>query len=358
MPKFRENIKKMSAYKPPLEGRSSKGYLLLDFNEKTISQSPKVRKALKEFIDFGKLQVYPEYGDLDLKIARYAGVEDSQIMATNGCDQAIDVIFRAFAGKGDKVIIPAPSFAMYYQSAEIQSAEILEPHYQEDSAGQNLLFPLEKVISLVNENDNIKLVIICNPNNPTGTLVSISDIEKILKKADEKGIAVLVDETYFEYPNITAKNLIEKYDNLFIARSFSKTFGLPSIRAGYILSQEKNIKELLKIRGPYDVNMFAKTAVSAVLDDLNFVKSYIKEVMEKSKPKLEEFFRKNDVKFYQSAANFLLIKPDDPEKAADILRLEGILVRPRKGPNIDGTIRISIGTLKDTEQFIKAYSKI
>lgn len=351
MLKFRENIKNMSPYKPPLEGRASKEYLLLDFNEKTIDPSPKVKEALKKFIDSGKLQVYPEYEDLDSKVAQYAGVKESQVMITNGCDQAIDVVFRAFIGKGDKVIIPTPSFAMFYQSADIQGAEILKPYYKKD-----LSFPFEEVFDLID--GNIKMVVICNPNNPTGTLLSIFDIEKILKKSRENNTAVLVDETYFEYPNQTCKDLIDGYNNLFITRSFSKTFGLPSIRAGYLLSQEENIKELLKIRGPYDINMFAKIAVLAALDDLDYIKDYIKEVMEKSKPKLEEFFKKNNVKFYPSSVNFLLIKPDNSKKAADLLQSEGILIRPRKGPNIEGTLRISIGTFENTERFIKAYSKL
>lgn len=351
MAKFRENIKKMSPYKPPLEGRASKGYLLLDFNEMTIEPSPKVKKALKEFIDSDRLQVYPEYGDLDSKIADYAGVKQSQVMVTNGSDQGIDVIVRAFTEDGDKVIIPTPSFAMHYQSAGIQGAEVLKPIYRED-----LSFPLEEVLDLIEE--DIKLIIIANSNNPTGTAISKENILKILNKAKEKNVAVLHDEAYFEFSNITAKDFIEDFDNLFITRTFSKTFGLVSTRPGYILTQEKNIKELLKIRGPYDVNMFAKTAICAALEDLDYMRKYIKEVMKESKPKLEKFFRENNVKFWPSAANFLLIKPDNQEKALEILQSQGILVRPRKGPNIEGTIRVSIGIVKDTERFIKAYSKI
>jgi len=351
MVKIRENIKKMSPYKPPLEGRASKGYLLLDFNEMTIEPSPKVKKALKEFIDSGRLQVYPEYGDLDSKVAEYAGVKSSEVMVTNGSDQGIDVIVRAFLKDGDKVIIPTPSFAMHYQSVGVQGAKILKPSYRED-----LSFPLEEVLDLIE--DDVKLIIFANPNNPTGTVISQNDILKILEKAKEKGVALLHDEAYFEFSNITAKDFLRDFDNLFIARSFSKTFGLVSTRPGYVLSQEKNIKELLKIRGPYDVNMFAKTAILAALDDLEYVRNYVKEVMEKSKPKLEKFFRENNVKFWPSGANFLLVKPKNQERAIKILQSEGILVRPRKGPNIEGTIRVSIGTLKDTELFIKAYSKI
>ena len=351
MARIRENIKKMSSYKPPLEGRATGGYLLLDFNEMTIEPSSKIKKALKEFVDSGRLQVYPEYGDLDSRIAEYVGVESSQVMATNGSDQGIDVIIRAFVKDCDRVIIPTPSFAMNYQSAEIQGAEILKPSYRED-----LSFPLEEILGLIEE--DVNLIIIANPNNPTGTAISQKDILKILEKAKEKNVAVLHDEAYFEFSNITAKDFIGDFDNLFITRTFSKTFGLVAARPGYVLSQEKNIKELLKIRGPYDVNMFAKVAICAALEDLKYMRSYIKEVMEKSKPKLEKFFRENKVKFWSSAANFLLVKPDNQKSVLKILKSEGILVRPRKGLNIEGTIRVSIGTLKDTDRFIRAYSKV
>lgn len=351
MPKFRENIKKMSPYKPPLEGRATEGYLLLDFNEMTIEPGPKVKKALKEFVDSGRLQVYPEYGDFDSKIAKYAGVKQSQVMVTNGSDQGIDVIIRAFVRDGDKVIIPTPSFAMNYQSAGVQGAEILKPSYHED-----LSFPIDEVLNLINE--DVKLIIIANPNNPTGTAISQKDLLKIIEKAKEKDVAILHDEAYFEFSNITAKDFIDGFDNLFITRTFSKTFGLVSTRPSYVLSQEKNIKELLKIRGPYDVNMFAKVAICAALEDIEYVRNYITEVMEKSKPKLEKFFKENNVKFWPSAANFLLIKPNNQKRALEILQSQGILVRPRKGPNIEDTIRVSIGILKDTDRFIKAYSKV
>ena len=351
MAEIRENIKKMSAYNPPLEGRASAGYLLLDFNEMTIEPSQKVKKALKEFVDSGRLQVYPEYGDLEAKIAKYAGVKPEQAMVTNGSDQGIDVIVRTFVKDNDKVIIPSPSFAMYYQSSNIQGAKILQPIYRPD-----LSFPLEEVLDLIEK--GAKLLIIANPNNPTGTAISKKDVLKILKKAKEKDVAVLHDEAYFEFSKITAKDLINDFDNLFITRTFSKTFGLVSTRLGYVLSQEKNIKELMKIRGPYDVNMFAKTAISAALEDLDYVEKYVKEVMEKSKPKLEKFFKENKVKFWPSKANFLLVKPESQKRALEILKSENILVRQRKETDIKGTIRVSIGTFNDTARFIKAYSKV
>jgi len=366
MAKVKERIQKMSHYKPPLEGRSSEDYLFLDFNERTNEPSPKVKEALKKFIDSGRLQVYPEYGDLEAKIAQYAEVPTSQVMVTNGGDQGIDIICRAYLDEGDKIIIPFPSFAMHYQSAGIQGAEFLEPAYKEDGE-----FPLEEIFDLL-EDEKVKLVILCNPNNPTGIAISIEDVEKILKKAKEKNIAVLHDEAYFEFTRfgqeniqqrrifagITAKDLIEKYDNLYIMRTFAKAFGLVASRAGYLISKEENIQELLKIRGPYDVNMFAKTAISAALEDTQYMENYVKEVMEISKPKLEKFLREKRIFFYQSAANFLFLKVVNPQEIIDKLKSKGILVRPKKGPDGKGAVRVSIGTLEDTNRFTSSFSEI
>lgn len=349
----KERIKKMSHYKPPLEGRASKNYLLLDFNERTTEPSPKVKEALKKFIDSGKLQVYPEYGDLEAKIAKYVGVPAGEIMVTNGGDQGIDIICRAHLDTGDKVIIPFPAFAMHYQSAGIQGAEILQPTYNKDTGE----FPLKETLDLVSKDGGIRLVILCNPNNPLGSSILIEDVEKILKKTKQKEIAVLHDEAYFEFSGITAKDLIEKYDNLYIMRTFAKAFGLVSTRAGYLISQKENIQEFLKIRGPYDVNMFAKTAILTALEDTKYMEDYVKEAMERSKPKLEEFLRDKKIFFYKSAANFLLIIVANPQKLIEGLKSQGILVRPKQAPDGKEAIRVSIGTLEDTKRLIKALDK-
>lgn len=357
---IKQRIKKMSRYKPPLEGRTSNGYLLLDFNERTIEPSPKVKEALRKFIDFGKLQVYPEYGDLEKKIAQYAKVPFSQVMATNGGDQGIDIVCRAYLDQGDKVIIPFPGFAMHYQSAGIQGVEILEPRYKKNGD-----FPLKQVLELFGDKKvnlirkgGVKLIILCNPNNPLGVSIPIRDVEKILKKAKEKNIAVLHDEAYFEFSGLTAKNLINKYDNLYIIRTFSKAFGLVAARAGYIISQKKNIQELLKIRGPYDVNMFAKTAILAALKNKKYMGEYVKEVMEKSKPKLENFLKQKEILFYKSAANFLFLRFSNPQKIIKALKSQGILVRLKLAPDGEEAVRVTVGTLKNTTQFIKRLTKV
>jgi len=342
------NIQAMSSYNPPLENRRAYDGVLLDFNERSIPVSRKVQKALESFVAENTIQIYPEYGDICDRIARYAGVEKDQVMITNGSDQGIDIVFRAFTKEGDRVIVPSPSFAMYYQSAEIVGNEILMPEYAED-----LSFPTDEVLELMNE--TIKLVVLCNPNNPTGTLISSGDVEEILEKAFRYDIVVYIDEAYFEFSGVSAVNLIEKYPNLVITRTFSKAFGLGSLRIGYVLSQKANLEEMTKVRGPYDINMAAVVAAKAALEDLEDMEGYVEEVMNEAKPMVERFFEENGFRYFPSWANLVLFRPDDQEKTFEKLKTNGFLTRPRKGANIDGTIRLSIGTVEQMKEFINIY---
>lgn len=350
----------MDEYKPPLEGRS-KGYLLLDFNERTIPPPKKIRTLLEDYSREGKIHVYPEYDNLDEIIANYAGVRREEIIFTNGSDQGIDIIFRATVEKGDKVIIPSPSFAMFYQSAGTQGANIITPRYK----GDELLYPIEEVLDNIDKDTS--LVIVCNPNNPTGSIVYKEDIQKVVKRSKEFDAAVMIDEAYHEFnPSITAKDLINSNENVFVTRSFSKVLGIAALRVGYVISQKNNINQLRKIRGPYDCNMEAVAVVKALnyKDTIKEMMSYIKEVMDEAKPRTEEFFKNKGVKVYPSGANFLLVDPK-PWCSGEIYeflksyeipeKYRGILVRPRPDP--PNTIRVTIGTNEDMNYFMEAFEK-
>jgi len=339
-------IQEMKPYNPPLSGRRDFSGILLDFNERTLPPSAKVQAAIQNLLKSNKLQLYPEYGDLEKKIGQFAGVKGNQVMITNGSDQAIDLIFRTFTDVGDTVIIPTPSFPMFSQSAQIMGNKILSPLYKKE----NLSFPLKEVLEMIN--DSVKLIVLCNPNNPTGTPIPIDSIEKIAKKATNT--ILFVDEAYFDYSKVTTIPLIKKYPNIIVIRTLSKAFGLPSLRVGYIVASEVYINELLKVRGPYDVNMIAYTASLAAFDDLKSIQKYSSEVMNESKPIVEDFFTKSGITFYKSAANFLLYRPII-EREVEILKENGILVRPQDKTNIEGTIRLTIGTTDQMKRFIKVY---
>lgn len=347
-----KQIQGMKPYAPPLEGRRKYKGVLCDFNERTIPVSPKVLGALRDLADQNQLQVYPEYGtSLQEKIAKYVGVTPAQVMVTNGSDQGIDLIFRTFTREGDSVVIPSPSFAMFYQCAGVVGNKSIEPEYELP----DLAYPTSKVLQEIK--NGAKLIVICNPNNPTGTLLQLPEIEKILQEAAKMNCVVYVDEAYAEFSGVSAAGLIPKYSNLLITRTFSKAFGLPSLRVGYVLSNEANILELQKVRGPYDVNMAGFVAASAALDELEGTQEYVKEVMFQAKPMVEKFFREQKIPFYFSGSNFILFKPKNATKIFEILKDNGFLTRPRSGPNIDGTLRLTIGTVSQMDQFMRTYSE-
>ena len=345
---FRKPILDMHPYVAPLEGRMGKDYLRLDFNERTIPPHPKVLEEISKYINKGSLQLYPEYGNLNEVIADYINVDTQELIPTVGSDQGIDIITRALVADGDKVIIPTPTFAMLKQSALVQGANIITPPYK----GRNYEFPFDEVMQKIKP--GVKLVIICKPNNPTGTPISKEQSEEIIKKSVGVGAGVLADEAYHEYaPEFTVIDLINKYSNLFVTRTFSKTMGIPSLRAGVVISQKQNIAELNKIRGPYDVGMLTVVALKSlrykeVRED---IKRYANETMHVSKPMVEKFYRENDIQFAPSAANFHLLSMS--EKFYKFMKARSILVRPRSDPA--GTVRVSIGTREDTEKYLEAF---
>jgi len=338
-----EQIRQMRTYKPPIEQRAKFEGLRLDFNERLAPLPVKVTKAIRNF-DPQKFMIYPSYGDLVQKIAKYVEVKADNLMITNGSDQGMELIFRTFVSAGDKVVIPSPSFAMFFSVAQVQGAEIIKPKYKSDGS-----FPFEEVMELLKQKP--KLLIICNPNNPTGSLLPLEKIETILRAADDA--LVYVDEAYFEFSGVTAANLIEKYPNLFITRTFSKAFGLAALRIGYLMSCKENIDEMLKVHGPYDINQIAVVAADASLKTLPELKQYCDEVMNKAKPFIEEFFRKKRIEFCPSGANFVYFK--EPSVGfSDKLEENGILIRPQT----DGYARVTVGTLLQMQQFAEIFNQI
>lgn len=376
---FRENILSMGEYVPPLEGRTEtdengRKYLLLDFNERTTPPPRRIRNLEKSYEE----NVYPWYKGVDDVIAEYAGVKIGQAYIVNGSDQGIDIIVRGAVGGWDiewepdgkhaivyqqKVVFPTPSFAMFEQSAKLQEAKIVSPRYK----SPDLSYPLREILDEIDK--HTALVIACNPNNPTGTTIDVNALDEIAKKCKNSGrpggTAFMIDEAYHEFDmSITAKDLINLHDNVFISRTFSKVLGIAALRAGYVLSQEQNLAQLKKIRGPYDVNMEAASIVRTLKykDTVRGMMSYIKEVMEEAKPKTEEFFREKGIEFYGSAANFLLVDPSPINsleiyeflKSYESQKYRGILIRPRSDP--PNTFRVTMGTNDDMDYFMSAFS--
>jgi len=188
-PKVRQAIDAMQPYAPPTSGRD--GMLRLDFNENTVGCSPRVVEKLRQAATADFLTVYPEYESARSEMAGFFGVGTDEITFSDGTDEGIHVVLQTFVNPGDEVLIPAPAFPMFKFYAQVADAKpVLVPYPEAD-----LTFPLEALLSAISPRTGA--IIIANPNNPTGTAIDLATIERVLQKAS--GVAVLIDEAYFEF---------------------------------------------------------------------------------------------------------------------------------------------------------------
>src|SRR3989338_10860064 len=190
MIKPRKAVILMKEYNPPTSGREN--YLRLDFNENTIGCSPNVITALRK-IQRSSLSTYPEYTNLRKSLARYCNVNAEEIIATNGTDEAIKTIIEAYIEKGgNEIIITVPTYAMFKFYAQLNEAVIKEINYNLD-----LSFPTKSMLKSINK--KTKIIVLVNPNNPTGTSIKNKDIIKIIRKAKRNNALVLIDEAYCQF---------------------------------------------------------------------------------------------------------------------------------------------------------------
>jgi histidinol-phosphate aminotransferase len=324
----------MAPYSPPTGNRLDK--VRLDFNENTVGCSPRLAAFLKEQITPERLAVYPSYHAVKDTLAQYFHVSPEEFTLTNGTDEAIQVFINTYIDDGDEVLIPRPSYAMYRFYAEVAGAKIREVQYP----APRYEFPLEQLLASIGP--LTRAVCISNPNNPTGTGISLDDVEKIIQAA--KHAVVLIDEAYFEFSGVTALPWIDKYPNLFVSRTFSKVYGMAALRVGCLFSHRDNVAFLQKAQSPYSVNMLAALAAQEAVKDPDYVKSYVAEALA-ARDLLSSGLTRLNISFIPSQANFVLA--DFGSRAIEIrdsLRSHAILVRDRSY-EAPGCVRITVGTL-------------
>jgi len=349
MVKIRKAVQKMKPYDPPTESR--KGKLRLDFNENTLGPSPKVMEAVKN-ASADEFSVYPEYKQARGKIAESVGLKKENIILTDGADEAIRNLMDCFVEEGREVIIPVPSFAMFRFYAELRGAKITKVLYNKD-----LSFPKKEMLDAIKPETN--MVVLCNPNNPTGTKIERKTIIEIIEKAEKNNCLVMVDEAYVEICRETVIDLVEKYSNLAVLRSFSKGAGLGGLRIGFVAGCKEIISVLLKAGSPYSVNSFSIIAVIAALKDKSYTDNYIQEVLNAREFTLKEF-EKLEIKTFPTSANFFIARfGENALLISKKLKEKNILVRDRsKYPLLEGCIRIGIGTQEQMKLFISELKKI
>lgn len=349
MVKVKSHISAITAYSPPWTGLDRSQYTRLDLNENTQAPPDHVREALAQYVSGSGLQMYPNYSKFMSALSSYTGADENQLLISNGSDQAIEIILRAFLSSGDSLLIAQPEFPIFSQVTKVIGAKVIGVPY----CAEDLAFPYaafrEAIVA-----EKPQLIVLINPNNPTGTAIELSFIESILKENPDT--PVIVDEAYFEFLGLTAQALMSEYANLIIVRTFSKAFAMAGLRLGYIIAAPELIHEFNKVRGPFDINSCALIAAEAQIKQPHAWQAYVSSVMQTNKLDVESFLRESHEVFYPGSANFMLVKPKHRDNAVNWLKDHGILVRPMLAPGITDTFRLSVGTAEETHKFIQTYA--
>lgn len=337
----RDAVRQMAPYSPPTGGRAGK--LRLDFNENTVGCSPRVIEFLRQQLTADQLTIYPEYDAALAELAAFFRVATNEFTITNGTDEAIQVLVNTFVNAGDDVLLLTPSYAMYRFYSELAGASIREVEYRVE----DLAFPLDELLAAIRP--ETRAVFVSNPNNPTGTGVSLDGVRAILKAAPNA--AVLIDEAYFEFSGVTALAAIHEFPNLFVSRTFSKVYGMAAMRCGCLFSNSDNVAWLRKAQSPYSVNTLAIFAARAAIQDRDFVTNYANQVLAARELAAQGLARLG-IRYFPSQANFILFRAGERAiEIRDALRERGVLVRDRSY-ELPGCVRVTIGTREQVERFL------
>ena len=330
-PQPRARVLVMPEYHPPLAARHA---LRLDFNENTLAPSPAVLNKMRQLTGEG-LTVYPEREPVERIVAQHVGRAADQVLLTNGVDEAIHLVACAFLEEGDEAIICTPTFFMYDVSISMMTSKLVRVQSDDSFA-----FPFERFLAAITP--RTRLIIIASPNNPTGAVVSR---EHLLAVADAAPEAVLmVDEAYFHFFGDTLLNDVDSVPNLIVARTFSKAFGLASLRIGMLAGDARLMRYLRKVSSPYNVNGVALAVLPEALADTAYIDWYTTQV-HKGRERVAEVLHGLQVRTWPSAANFVLmdIGPRHKQFCA-AMRDKGVLLRDRSSdPGCAGYVRITIG---------------
>ena len=340
----RDAVANMKEYHPPLSGRTG---LRLDFNENTLSCSPRVAARLRE-ISGDKLTIYPERQPLEALVAEHLGLPKEQVLLTNGVDEAIHLVCETYLEPGHEVLIVVPTFSMYEIYALSTGATVITIQAKPED---EFRFPIEPILAAVRP--QTRLVALATPNNPTGAIVSIKNIVRILERAPQA--AVLIDEAYFHFHGETVLGEIANHPNLFVARTFSKAYGLAGLRIGILAGSAEQMKMVRKVSSPYNVNEVALLCLPEALADEDFITNYAAQIKQ-GREILQKELTRLGIRFWQSHANFVLTKIGDKRvEFVQAMRNRGILVRDRNSdPGCAGCVRITVGTKEQMDRLLVA----
>jgi len=351
MLKPRELIAGLSPYLSPIASRAGLG---LDLNESMAGCSPRVLARLRS-LSAAELSMYPQREVGERLIANFLNILPEQVLLTNGIDEALSLLFTSYLGAGDELLFADPTFVMYPMLGKGLGAQVVRLQ-----SGEDLALPIAELLASISP--RTRVIAIANPNNPTGLAAPGSDLLRIAEAAPDA--AVLIDEAYFEFcgetivETIVDKTLIPDlalHPNLFVARTFSKAYGLAGLRLGVLSGAAEQIDYLRRFALPFNVNAAALACLEVALADQGFVRDHVAQVKE-GRERLAQLFNELGLHFWPSQTNFVLVRVGASAQAfVESMKRRGILVRDcSASPGCDGCVRITVGTPDQMDGVLQA----
>jgi histidinol-phosphate aminotransferase len=345
MLKPRQPIAALEAYQSPLGSRTG---LKLDLNENTVGCSERVLARLPSLTK-SDVAMYPDRAAGERLVANFLGIAPERVLLTNGIDDGLQLLSTAYLGEGDEMLFADPTFVMYPIYGRATGAKLVRV-----MSGPDLEFPAGPVLARISS--RTRLITIANPNNPTGGIAAREDLLRIVAAAPEA--AVLVDEAYFEFGGETLLPELANHPNLFVARTFSKAYGLAGLRLGVLAGPPDQIECLRRFCSPFNVNAIALACLADALADQESVRDYVTQIQH-GRARLTALCEELGLRVWPSYTNFVLVRVGECHRdfVAAMAR-QGISIRDVSGnPGCAGCVRITIGTVLQMDKVLTAFRK-
>ncbi len=320
-------------------------WLYCDWNESLFPPTPRVEIEILKTLGKSTLQNYPDISNKTLlsSLSEYTSLPVQCIEAYSGSDDALRDIFTAFVDESKSVMSYQPSYSQVDTFIETNT-DRYDKHQIVDPLGKHVYD-----FSLCGSYDVVYLV---NPNNPTGKLIPVEQIEEVV--CNYPDTLFVVDEAYYEYSDVSCADLVMKYDNILVTRTFSKAFGLAGLRLGYVLGSERTLSGLRKIKNGKSVSSVAQVAGVACLSDLNYLQDCVKQTRESIEFFISEVSNMDDYFCLDSHSNFVLLEVPDVEKFKRLMESNKVIIRDRSYlTNLDRCVRINFGPLEYTKRIVE-----
>jgi len=325
----------------------------LSFNEAPLGPSPLAIKAMQEAVFSPNLYPDAEAKILKEKLSDHYNLPCDNFAVSNGADEMIVLLSQAFLNEGEEVIIPFPTFGQYFASSKLMGAKPIKVELTDFTVD------LDKVKSNINE--KTKMVILCNPNNPTGTIIEKDRLLEFIKELPPH-IILVVDEAYGEYALDANYQsiipLIKSFPNIIGIRTFSKIYGLAACRVGYAVASPELIRAINQVRPPFNLNIFAQVGAARALDDQEYIQKIYSYNLQ-AKNNLYLFLDKLELPYVPSYTNFVFF--DTQKEGRDVfnhLAQRGVLVRTAYGWDCPTFVRLTIGSPEDMDMFYQAFEEL